>query len=86
MTFSVIHMNAFGIFYIKNLNIVESIKSYFTNRKDFDQLNTKGIKDKQIPDYISFTCDMDWMYETDTSAKSIQIIINNEFDICVRLK
>ena len=34
MIFSVIHMNVFGIFHIKNLNIIESIKQYFDNRKD----------------------------------------------------
>lgn len=88
-TISIVHFSAFGVHHIKDIDIYESIKHFFKNKKQV--LNKKGrlVDQVKYDTYEEFTkehnwfkcCDLDYFFKN----LGYEFSINNEFDVCIRL-
>jgi len=61
MTLTILHFNAFGVIYIKEINIFDAFLTYHTNIKPFK--NNKGKEVKDLPDFFDFKQRNIWLYK-----------------------
>lgn len=77
MTLSVITINAFGMYYIKQIYIYDAITSHFEN---------KDLKN----DLKLFQKENSWLFgdnlEDIKNNLEMKIDINNDLDVCIRIK
>ena len=61
MTLTILHFNAFGVIYIKEINIFEAFLTYHKNRTVVK--NNKGKEVKDLPDFFEFKQRNIWLYK-----------------------
>ena len=61
MTLTILHFNAFGVIYIKEINIFDAFLTYYKNRPLIKNNKCKEVNDQ--PDFFEFKQRNIWLYK-----------------------
>ena len=86
--FNVMHINIYGIYHYKDIDIHDSIEHYFNTREPLKNTNGEIVEHRDT--LQDFKAKNPWLYhdryEQLVQSLDIKIDINNDFDVVIRLR